>query len=80
MGQRLIKVTHFREDCIGCGLCVTEAPEFWSMDDNDGKSVLLNSVLKNNVFIAQIPASAVEENLAAVDGCPVGIIQVHGQK
>ncbi len=72
----MIKVIQFREKCIGCNSCVEHAPNTWKIDENDGKSILINGVLKKEVYILEIDESQLEENEKAAQDCPVRIIQI----
>ncbi len=57
-----------REECIGDGVCVDEAPETFALDD-DEKAYLLE---KSKDARAQI--------LAAAESCPVDIITVEDKE
>lgn len=72
----VVKVLYFREKCIGCGVCVSTAPEQWEMSFADGKSVLKGATLRKEVFVLVIPSFATEVNKQAAGDCPVKIIQV----
>ena len=70
------KIIHYREDCIGCNLCVELASDNWFMDMSDGKAKLRRSEEKNDVYVAEISEPEVESNLNASRSCPVGIIKI----
>ncbi len=70
MGKKFT-IEHDRSKCIGCGVCVSLAPEFWGMN-NDGKAFLKGS--KNNK--RQIGEKDVAKNKAAAESCPVNIIHI----
>lgn len=72
----MAKIIHYREDCIGCDACITEAPYRWEMDFEDGKSRLVDAVEKKGVFVCEISTEEYFENLRASESCPVKIIQV----
>ena len=77
-----LKVLHERWKCISCAACAAMAPEFWSMETEDGKSHLQGSTAR------QAPEGPVEErdlggdeaagkqNQEAADVCPVQCIHV----
>lgn len=72
------KVVHYRKNCIGCNACHEYAPDYWNIDDTDGKARLERSCeKKKDVHVLNISELEVEENKEAALGCPVGIIQVH---
>ncbi len=73
----MAKVTHKREECIGCGACASIAPDYWSINESDGKADLKDAVKnEEGLMEAQIDESAVSENMSAQDSCPVSIIKV----
>lgn len=59
-----LKICIDREQCIGDGLCVNEAPETFELDD-DQKAFLLDG-----------PGDDLENILAAAQSCPLDIITV----
>jgi len=73
----MIQVIYYRDKCIGCGSCADIAPDWWVMDEQDGKSTLLKSVHKrNNIFITKVEADEVDYFVNSSDSCPIGIIEV----
>lgn len=60
----MIKVTINKEDCIGCGICVKQCPEGYSLNEE------MKAVVKNP------NAPGVKE---AADACPVAAITVEGK-
>jgi ferredoxin len=58
------KICIDREQCIGDGLCVNEAPETFELDD-DQKAVVVDG-----------PGNDLEYILAAAKSCPLDIITV----
>ena len=67
------KVVHNREDCIGCGACVSVCPDFWSMGD-DKKSDLKGAKEEDGKFVLELDEPGCNKEAAA--GCPVGVISV----
>lgn len=72
----MIRITHFRTNCIGCNYCVEVAPYRWEMDNSDGKSNLLSAKVKKGIYISIVGNDEYEDNLEAADLCPVNIIKV----
>lgn len=70
------KIVHKRSECIGCNACVTLAPNTWEMDKKTGKSRLLSSVKKKDVYVGEIFECDVEQNRKAQRACPMRIIKV----
>jgi len=70
-------ICHKQHECIGCALCVEEAPEYFVMDD-DGMAVLVNGTQKNIFYSAEAHAMDRESIQRAVAGCPVNIIRLDG--
>lgn len=78
MGVNKITVSQKREDCIGCGACVSFAPNNWKMDENDGKANLVGAEKKGDMMVAQIDEDELEQNKQAADVCPAQIIKISG--
>lgn len=73
------QVLHYRQKCIGCHACVEVNQPRWRISQRDGKSILLGGKVKKGIFMTSIEAAELPEMLAAVEHCPVGIIQVQVQ-
>lgn len=71
------KIVHFRKDCIGCNSCVNIAPQTWVMDEKEGKSVLVGSKQKGDLFVAESFDCDLEANIQAAEACPMKIIQIN---
>ncbi len=72
----MVKIVHYRNKCIGCNSCVENAPLFWKMSDEDGKSDLIGSYKKKEVEILEISLAELPENEKAAKDCPVSIIKI----
>ncbi len=72
----MIRITHFRDKCIGCNYCAEVAPYRWSMDESDGKSNLLDGRERKGVYTAVATDDEYEQNTEAAKICPVNIIRV----
>jgi len=70
------KVIHYRDKCIGCGVCYEQQPQLWRMSHKDGKATLIRGIHKKQVFIVNIAGSDVEETRKIAEACPVNIIKV----
>ena len=72
----MLKIQHKRPECIGCGLCVEQAPQYWKMS-SDGLATLHSITRKHNDFHY---AEGFEEDREilknAQEGCPVQIIKI----
>lgn len=44
-------IKYHRDNCIGCGTCVIEASNIWSLSMSDGKADLLDSEFKKDFHI-----------------------------
>jgi len=71
-----VKVSHYRDRCIGCGVCAQVCPQNWEMSPEDGKSILKGGKLKRNCFVTEVESFDLEANKLAEAGCPVNIIKV----
>lgn len=70
------KIIHYRNDCIGCNMCVELAPENWFMNLSDGKATLRRSREKNGIFVAEISEPEMVINIDAARSCPINIIKI----
>jgi ferredoxin len=69
------KIIHYRNKCIGCGICFEMLPELWRMSKKDGKATLIGAKGKKEVFILETINSK-ERSKAVAKACPVKIIKV----
>ena len=72
----MVRITHHRIKCIGCGYCEEVAPTRWRMDGNDGKSSLIDAKGKREIYTMQVTDDELEANQEAAESCPVNIIRV----
>ena len=77
MGLKVIKISQYRDNCIGCGVCAYIAPQTWTMSDEDGRADLVNAEDKKTCFTGDITEIDLEDNIRAQDECPVHCIKVH---
>jgi ferredoxin len=70
------KIIHYRNKCIGCGVCHEQQPALWRMSKKDGKATLLKSIGKKDVFILEIPDTVVVHTQEIAKACPVRVIKV----
>lgn len=71
------KVTIEREDCISCGVCWSECPEFFEENPDDGFSMVKEEYRSNgNLAEGQAPDELTDCVESAEAGCPVEIIHV----
>ncbi|MBK7098382.1 MAG: ferredoxin [Sphingobacteriales bacterium] len=70
------KIIHFRNKCIGCGLCHEQQPELWRMSKKDGKATLLNAVQKRETWVLPLNEIHREKLEQVIVGCPVKVIKV----
>ena len=70
------KVIHYRDKCIGCGVCYEQQPELWRMSKRDGKATLLKAVQKKEIHIVNIPETSIKKAEQIATACPVRIIKI----
>jgi len=70
------KIVHYRNKCIGCGICFELQPETWRISNKDGKATLINSTQKKEVFISLINESLFYISQEVSKACPVKIIKI----
>jgi ferredoxin len=72
----MVRITHFREKCIGCNACVEAAYFRWRISERDGKATLIGGQEKKGIFSVLIPNDELNNNRAAEKNCPVACIRV----
>jgi len=74
----MIKITFHRNKCIGCYYCNEVAPYRWDIDEDDGRSILVDSEDNTNNDIYTVVTSDDEQpdNEEAALQCPTGVIRV----
>lgn len=78
MGVKKITICHQRNQCIGCGSCVSLAPKNWKMNDGDGRSDLIGGEKqKNGMVTGAIDEVDYDANKDAAEACPVNIIRLN---
>ena len=70
------KIIHYRNKCIGCGVCFELQPELWRMSKKDGKATLIKAVKKKDVHIADVNETNYSACMSVAQQCPVNIIKV----
>ncbi len=70
------KIIHYRNKCIGCGVCYEQQPELWRMSKKDGKATLVKGLGKKDVYILSITNAEIEKSQEVAEACPVRIIRV----
>jgi len=71
------KLIHYRDNCIGCGICYEMQPTLWRMSKKDGKASLVKAIQKRNVYILDINEQDAIASQATVVACPVNVIKVN---
>lgn len=72
----MANIIHYRNKCIGCGICYEMQPELWRMSKKDGKAVLLHAEQKKTVHVLPVSQSQYVETVAVAQACPVNIIKL----
>lgn len=70
------KVSHYRNKCIGCGVCQEMHPQRWRMSKRDGKATLLKAIVRNHVHVLEIPVAEADLTREVAKACPVNIIKI----
>jgi len=71
----MISITYFRNKCIGCNGCVEADPNRWDVSKKDGKSNLIDGIVKREVFAARVGDEELNSIEAASKNCPSKIIK-----
>jgi ferredoxin len=72
----MAKIIHYRNKCIGCGICFEMQPELWRMSKKDGKATLLKAAEKKNVFVLPVNNLIEFKTQEVKKACPVKIIKI----
>ena len=72
----MIRITHQREKCIGCNLCVEVARNRWRMSRKDGKSTIVGGEDNKGFYSVLVGDDEWKVNKYAADNCPVKIIKL----
>jgi len=72
----MAKIIHYRDKCIGCGVCFEMQPEIWRMSKKDGKATLLKATAKKSIHILPLFASLELLTHEVAKACPVKIIKI----
>ena len=70
------KIIQYRNKCIGCGICYEQQPELWRMSKKDGKTTLLKSTAKKDVFVLPVSNAIQEQTREVARACIVKIIKL----
>lgn len=68
------KIIHYRDKCIGCGICYELQPELWRMSRKDGKAHLLNAIEKKGIHQLSCNVS-MELSKFVAKSCPTNAIK-----
>ncbi len=71
----MIRLIHYRDKCIGCGICYEMQPEHWRMSMKDGKAHLLRASEKKGIHQIVTRSSKAHSQQVA-QACPVNAIKV----
>jgi ferredoxin len=72
----MVKIIHYRNKCIGCGICFEMQPDLWRMSKKDGKATLLKSTTKKDVFVLPAGNTILKLTQKVIRACPVKIIKI----
>lgn len=72
----MVRITYFRDKCIGCNACVEAAPDRWRVSRKDGRCTLIGGQEKRRVYRAMISLDEYARNKTAAANCPVKIIRL----
>jgi len=75
------KIEHVRPECIGCGACAAVHPDRWVMDDEDGKSNIVEGKrLESGDEEFDLSDEEFELNKEAAECCPVNVIHLRNKE
>ena len=71
----MARLIHHRNKCIGCSYCVEIAPDFWEMNDEDGRCDLIGSQKHGQLYVLEIFTDDLPISEKVVKLCPVNCIK-----
>ena len=72
----MAKIIHYRNKCIGCGICEEQQPAFWRMSNKDGKATLLHAQVKKDIHVRVLPPTYIILTKELVMACPAKVIKL----
>lgn len=72
----MARIIHYRDKCIGCGICQEMQPSFWRMSKKDGKANLLQASIKKGIHQLVITESDIRSTEEVIKACPARIIKL----
>ncbi len=72
----MAKVIQVRNKCVGCAYCVEIAPEFWRMNDEDGRCDLIGAKNHNGLYVLDIFQDEISKSQKSAEICPSTCIRV----
>lgn len=73
----MTRIIHYRDKCIGCGICQELQPEFWRMSKKDGKASLLLATIKKGIHQLVITEKDTRRTEEVIKACPAKIIRLN---
>ncbi len=71
------QIRHDRPNCIGCTACAAIAPDFWVMNQEDGRSDIVDSQKTADGWEERsLNETDFAVNLQAAEMCPVNVIHL----
>lgn len=75
------QIQHDKANCIGCGACAAVSPDFWVMNERDGKSDIVGGKKReDDMQELDIDEKDLQANKEAADSCPVNAIHIINKK
>ena len=71
----MTKIIHYRNKCIGCGICYELQPDLWRMSMRDGKAHLVHAIVRKDIHQLSIKTSIALTKFVA-KSCPTSAIKV----
>lgn len=70
------KVIHYRDGCIGCGMCAYVCPNYFKMSQKDGLADLIKGEKVKRIYKRKVNLGDEEDVQKASESCPVDVIKV----
>ncbi|HLC85224.1 MAG TPA: ferredoxin [Candidatus Nanoarchaeia archaeon] len=78
------QIVYHRAGCIECGACAKLVPDFWKMNPEDNKAVLIGGTdikSQNGVIMKQtLDVDGIEPHWVAFECCPIKVIKLYDKQ
>ncbi|MBI4033186.1 MAG: ferredoxin [Candidatus Blackburnbacteria bacterium] len=82
--KKAYRIEYLRPACIQCKACAKLNPQFWSIDEKDGRADLKGAKIEKNkegrVLKETLEIEEIQGNHIVAEACPIKCINVYDQE